>query len=62
MTEAVAERIQNIGPRLGRPIMKQPTFNWEAGDKYNKQTRGKQYLQIIQHTTSRTDSNHKKNG
>ena len=30
------ERAQNMGPRLGRPAMKQPNFNWEAEDKYNK--------------------------
>ena len=27
---------KNVGPRLGQPIMKQPTFNWEAEDKYNE--------------------------
>ena len=31
-----AERTQHAGPRLGRPIMKQPTFNWEAECKYNE--------------------------
>ena len=31
-----AERTQNIGPRLGRPMMKQPTFNWKAEDKNNE--------------------------
>ena len=36
MTVARAERTQNAGPRLGRPTMKQPTFNREAEDKYNK--------------------------
>ena len=36
MTTTRAERTQNVGLRLGRPIMKQPTFNWEAGDKYNE--------------------------
>ena len=30
------ERSQNIGPRLGKPAMKQPNFNWEAEDKYNE--------------------------
>ena len=24
------------GPKIGRPTMKQPTFNWEADDKYNE--------------------------
>ena len=33
-----AERTQNMGPRLGRPMMKQPTFNCEAQDKYNEPT------------------------
>ena len=28
------ERTQNLGLRLGGPIMKQPTFNCEAEDKY----------------------------
>ena len=29
-----AERPQSMaGPKIGRPAMKQPTFNWEAGDK-----------------------------
>ena len=27
---------QNAGPKIGGPMMKQPTFNWEAGDKYNE--------------------------
>ena len=31
-----AERTQNAGPTLGTPMMKQPTFNWEAEDKYNE--------------------------
>ena len=33
MAVAGAERTQNAGPRLGRPMMKQPTFNWEGEDK-----------------------------
>ena len=36
MAPAGAERTQNVGPRLGRQMMKQPTFNWEAEDKYNE--------------------------
>ena len=63
MTVARAERTQNVGPRLGGPMMKQPTFNWKAEEKYSEpkkpQTRGKQYLIIIEHTISRTYSNHK---
>ena len=35
MAAARAEGTQNAGPRLGRPIMKQLTFNWKAEDKYN---------------------------
>ena len=27
------ESTQNVGLKLGRPMMKQPTFNWEAEDK-----------------------------
>ena len=30
------ERTQNVGPKIGGPVMKQPIFHWEAGDKYNK--------------------------
>ena len=36
MAAAGAEITQNAGPRLGGPIMKQPTINWEAEDKYNE--------------------------
>ena len=36
MAMARAERTQNVRPRLGRPMMKQPTFNREAEDKYNE--------------------------
>ena len=37
MSEAQAERAENTaGPKLGSPMMKQPTFNWEAPDKYSK--------------------------
>ena len=36
MAVARAERTQNSGLRLGRSVMRQPTFNWEAGDKYNE--------------------------
>ena len=36
MDAAGAERTQNAGPRLNRPIMKQTTFNWEAEDKYKE--------------------------
>ena len=36
MAVARAERTQNVGPRLGRAMMKHPTFNWEAEDKYNE--------------------------
>ena len=36
MAAAGAQSTQNVGPRMGRPIMKQPTFNWEAKDKYDE--------------------------
>ena len=37
MAAAVTERPQNMaGPKIGRPAMKQPTFNWETEDKYSK--------------------------
>ena len=26
----------NVGPKIGRPRMKQPTLNWEAEDKYTE--------------------------
>ena len=35
MAAAGAERTQNVGLRLVRPIMKQPSFNW-GEDKYNE--------------------------
>ena len=36
MAAAGAERIQNLGPRLDRPKIKQQTVKWEAEDKYNE--------------------------
>ena len=33
---ARAEGTQNVGPRLGRHMMKQLTFNWEAEDEYSE--------------------------
>ena len=36
MAVARAERTQNTGPRVGGPMMKEPTFNWEAEDRNNK--------------------------
>ena len=36
MVAAGAERTQNAGPSLDGSIMKQPTFNLEAEDKYNE--------------------------
>ena len=33
---ATTERPQSVArPKIGRPAMKQPTFNWEVDDKYN---------------------------
>ena len=37
MAEAQVERTHNIsGPKIGGPTMKQPTFDWNAEDKYSK--------------------------
>ena len=36
MAVAVTERTQNAGPRLGGPMMKQPTYHRETEDKNNK--------------------------
>ena len=34
---AAAERPQSMaGPKIGRPAMKQLTFNWEVEDKYRE--------------------------
>ena len=36
MAVATADRPQSMaGPKIGRPAMKQPTFNWQADDKYS---------------------------
>ena len=35
---------QSMGPKVGRPMMKQPTFNWDMEENtvnYKLQTRGK---------------------
>ena len=37
MEAGMAGRPQSIpGPKLGGPAMKQPSFNWEADDKYSE--------------------------
>ena len=37
MSAAMAERPPSMaGPKVDRPAMKQPNFNWEADDKYTK--------------------------
>ena len=36
MAVARVERTQNAGPKLGGPMTKQPTFNWEAENKHSK--------------------------
>ena len=44
------ERTQNVRPKIGGPMMKQPMFNWEAEDKHNElklQIRVKQCFHII---------------
>ena len=51
MVTAGTEGTQKKGPWLGRPVMKQPTLNWEAEDKYNElknfRLEEKQYIQIL---------------
>ena len=34
MAMAGEERTQNVGPILGRPFMKELTFDWSSTDKY----------------------------
>ena len=36
MAATGVDRSQNAGARLGRSMMKQPNFKWEAEYKYNK--------------------------
>ena len=37
MATSTSERPQSAaGPKVGRPAMKQASFNWEADDKYSK--------------------------
>ena len=36
MSTARTARAENTGPRMSRPIMKQPTFDCSAKDKYTK--------------------------
>ena len=37
MAEAQAEQIHDTsGPKTGGPTMKQPMFDWDAGDKYSE--------------------------
>ena len=37
MAEGVPEWSQGmVGPQIGVHVMKQPTFNWDSEDKYNK--------------------------
>ena len=37
MAATTAERPQGVaGPKIGKPVMKQPTSKWEMEDKYNK--------------------------
>ena len=37
MATVVAERSKSMaGPKIGRPAMKQPPFNWEMEDKYSE--------------------------
>ena len=34
MAAATTERLQSAGPKIGRPVMKQPNFNWKAHDNF----------------------------
>ena len=37
MAAAATGRPQSVvGPKIGRPAMKQPSFSWEADNKYSK--------------------------
>ena len=37
MVKAQVERMHDTsGPNIGSPAMKQPTFDWDAGDKYSE--------------------------
>ena len=37
MAAATAERLQSVvGPKIGRPAMKQWSLNWEADNKYSE--------------------------
>ena len=37
MAEACAEQMHNmVGPKIGGPTMKQPTFDWDTEDKYSE--------------------------
>ena len=56
------EGTQNVGPKMGRLMMKQPTFNWEAVHQWAEklQIRGKLCIHIIQHATKGKDSIQKK--
>ena len=37
MAKARVERMHDIsGPKIGSPAMKQPTFDWNAQDKYSE--------------------------
>ena len=45
MAVARAEKTQNVGPKLGGPIMKQLTSDWSSTDKYAElQIRGIKYV------------------
>ena len=37
MAEARVEKTSDmVGPKIGSPTMKQPTFDWDSEDKYSK--------------------------
>ena len=52
--------MQNVVPKIGRPILQQPMFNWEAKIYIGNpklHTRGKQYILILQYVANRKNSN-----
>ena len=67
MAAATAEGPQSTaGPKLCGPAMKQPTFNWEAEDKYSElktfRLEANNILTTYNTTSDRTASNGKKTG
>ena len=54
MSVVRAERTHNVEPRLGRPMMKQPTFNWKVAIiKHWLDREGLQFLESLTQTGTR---------